>query len=655
MPIKAENIPTGLCLPPELDPSELITADLIAGEWTRLAVWSNAPDGSRQGEVERNISRTTALVDAKDWSRLFPALGPIGNTVNGLGSSLKEVASGQYRYRPFFEFRISAGGAEVLLEPLVFPDRRNNDQFFFINPDIILFFGLTDRDRTNREWWDPGVMTQVIRRARLNAAYGELNIVEVRAKYLRRYLKARQCGLLIAHYEDVRLVEPSSGELEVFREGLIALGSNDGERVTTHMGSEAENARVRLESFSLDSYVRGKARDLMRRVHLWSFTPPEPIDTQNPWRKQAPFDLGSFLLPTRKGDVAPGRWKCHHKDDITFEGAECHFMDSVYFRQEVLMKYEGMPNCTIADNGNLHCRSYLVLNRSTRRIGNALLATAIGDFAEGIPWEEWPHWQQHAVPPPSSDDREVIEAEVPIPEAVNSVVRALWRINDAVMLWGSAHGIEACHVWSGSLDSPAGRHLKRIYPDNAGEDHFLERATYLSTLAIEGLNTQALRSAVNLFGSHMHRADPLKKKKSNPLGSRKLLERWLLLSRITVDISPNEGDLPTLVSAAEQQSCPRDFETDLWCELRSLWQGAYDDLAPLAFLYDVRNAAGIAHAPSRERASKAIELLGLPTAGWGRRHYLELLCLLQEAVEIAAVSASDAARYCLYHREDDED
>ena len=56
-------------------------------------------------------------------------------------------------------------------------------------------------------------------------------------------------------------------------------------------------------------------------------------------------------------------------------------MDRVYFRQEVLMKYEAVSGFEVKDDGS-------GLARSTARQGTELCSTATGDFAEGVPFEE---------------------------------------------------------------------------------------------------------------------------------------------------------------------------------------------------------------------------------------------------------------------------
>jgi len=88
------------------------------------------------------------------------------------------------------------------------------------------------------------------------------------------------------------------------------------------------------------------------------------------------------------------------------------------FRKEVLEKYQGASGFDVADNGSVSCRGDWGLTRSTWRLGNELLATAIGDFAEGVPFYEWPHCQQYAVQPPSYETVEVLKQEQKLPDAV---------------------------------------------------------------------------------------------------------------------------------------------------------------------------------------------------------------------------------------------
>ena len=208
---------------------------------------------------------------------------------------------------------------------------------------------------------------------------------------------------------------------------------------------------------------------------------------------QPSFDAYSFTLLTRRGPVAPARW-AHFRETKgrSFEGVACDFMDFVYFRQEVLTKYEGASGFDVDDNGSVSHHPYWSLARSTMRIGNELLATAIGDFAEGVPFEEWPHWKQYAVEPPSPQTISALGQEQSVPDAVISLVKELRILNDSFAAMGISLGVANLgSLWGGSLDSLAGRQLKWVYPATADDDEFLKRATLVSTLFIEALEPAA--------------------------------------------------------------------------------------------------------------------------------------------------------------------
>ena len=111
------------------------------------------------------------------------------------------------------------------------------------------------------------------------------------------------------------------------------------------------------------------------------------------------------------------------------------------FRQEILVRYEVADGFVVEDDGSVACRHFWALNRSTRRIGNELIATAIGDFAEGVPIEEWPYWKLHAVEPPSAEASQSLHSQRTIASAVNSLIEALQGLNRAFLGLSTALGV----------------------------------------------------------------------------------------------------------------------------------------------------------------------------------------------------------------------
>jgi hypothetical protein len=613
----------------ELDFSEDLFAEPLSGQWFRLGAWTITPQSDQQG-VEDVVSRQTLLVAADGFARLFEELESVGNVIGGLGKAQSSVVYDgdrkEYRYAPFhrFDFGISM----VSGEPVVFEREAQSGTVLFINPDLWLFLGLEERAPASGIWWDPRRGVDVLRQHVIEA--GNLELVEIRTDYLVRYLQARQMSLIVAHYRHLHLFNPSAETIGRFVEGEVTLGS------------PAHGAKALLQNWGLRKDVLGRPPFLQRRLHLWFEIKPRAVDVDDPWSEPPPFDPYTFTLPTHVGAVAPGRW-AHFRREAgrTFEGPVCDFMNRVFFRQEVLTKYEGAAGFEIADDGSVSCRHYWSLVRSTSRLGNELVATAIGDFAEGVPLEEWSHWRHYAVPPPSQEMARSLREEQTIPEAVNALVQTLRDLNAAFIRMATAVGLrEPERPWDGSLDSLAGRQLKWVYPSNADDDEFLKRATLLSTLVIDGLEPASLRKLLDTVGGNLHVTEG---NPPSPLGSRNLLQRVALVATLLETLRPDVAAVPALVRQAEGQA-PAAEDADLQAELVRSHQRVRETFAPLAFLYELRVHGGLAHAPNKARASEAAGQLGLPKEAWHRADYLRLLNLVSESVRRIAQDLQAAAR-----------
>src|SRR5437867_9995037 len=113
----------------------------------------------------------------------------------------------------------------------------------------------------------------------------------------------------------------------------------------------------------------------------------------------------------------------------------------------------------VQDDGSVVCGGFGALNRSTSRLGNELVQTAIGDFAEGVPYDEWPHWRQYAVEPPSPESVQAIIREIQIPDAVNQLLDSLDRMTSEATDFAAARHLTIDPIWSASRDSLAARQL----------------------------------------------------------------------------------------------------------------------------------------------------------------------------------------------------
>ncbi len=615
--INRDDSPSHLFNIPELDFSADLFAERLASPWFRLGAWTITPRRDRRG-VEDVVSRQSLLLAPGHFADIFDKLDFVGNVLHHLGKPGGSVFHAgrrkEYKYSPFHRFEFSFVSA--VSEPLVFVHSTTSDVQLFINPDLWLFFELEEKTPGKGIWWDPRRGVDALIQRVIDQ--DNVKVVEIRIDYLLKYLQARQMSLVIGHYRHLHLFDPSDSIVGAFVKEDVMLVSPE------------RDAKATLQNWGLRKDILGTAPFLQRRLHLWFEVRPPEIDVEDPWAEQPSFDPYAFTLPTRLGPVTPARWKHFRKTEgSTFEGVVCDFMDRVYFRQQVLSKYEGASGFKVGDDGSVRCQHYWGLVRSTARIGNELLSTAIGDFAEGVPFEEWPHWKQYAVEPPRSETVQAITQEESVPDAVNSLVKALNALNAAYDRMAASLRVAIPDpLWRGSLDSLAGRQLKWVYPTTADDDEFLKRASLVSTLVIDALETASLRKLLSAVDSNLHMNDEIPPR---PLASRSLLQRLTLMAVLIEDFQPNAAAIPMLVRQAEGKT-KNAGEPGLQAELEMSYGRVRVELAPLAFLYDLRTYGGLAHVPNKARAASAAAQLGLPEKNWHRTDYLRLLNLVAGSI-----------------------
>lgn len=607
--ISRDDTPGHLFSIPELDFSGDLFAERTGGPWFRLGV-RTAKRRRDARNVEGEVFRQSLVLPSESFAQIFDRLESVGNVIGRLGRPGGIVYSDRgYQYSPFHQFEFPF--ASVVAEPLVFEQEDTSEVRLFINPDLWLFLRLEERSRGGGIWWDPRRGSDAVLHRLIDE--DTVEVVEIRTDYLLKYLRARQMSLLVGHYRQLLLFNPPPASVEAFVNEDVTLGSPE------------QGSKAMLQNWGLRREFREPC--LQRRLHLWFQIAPPELDADDPWAERQSFDPYAFTLPTDAGPVAPYRWRSRGTEGEAFAGGVCDFMDRVYFRQEVLGKYEGASGFDVGDDGSVSCY-YWGLTRSTSRVGNELICTAIGDFAEGVPLEEWPHWQQHAVERPSSEAVRAIVQEVRIPDSVNAVVKALHGLNaifaDLAELLGSQIKKP---LWDGSVESVAGRQLKWTYPATADDDEFLRRATLASTLVLDGLVPASLIKVLRSIGEHLHENDENPPK---PLGSRNLLQRLTLIAILTDVLRPDRAAIPDLVSYAGGRS--RSDDRSLQADLEKIYRSVREVLAPLAFLYELRTHGGLAHPPNRQAASNAAVQLGLPEGNWHRTDYLRLLHLIEEAV-----------------------
>lgn len=608
----AESLPLHITQIPSLDLSDDLVVDPLKDMWFRLAAWTVEGKIDVRG-VEDVLLRKTFLLKPGEFARIAAKLESVGNVIGDMGKPGGTVAHGgnkkTYSYQPFYRQSLFPTG--VVGEPLAFTINSTNGVQLFINPDVWMFLELEETPAASGVWVDRKRGIEVLRRRTIEN--GNLEIVEIRVADLMRYLKARQQTLVTGHYRHLYLYHPSQDLIEAF--------------VREDVTCTVKNAKALLQNWGpRDDFGDGR-KLLQRRLHLWFAIDPPAIDVDDPFAYEPEFDVFQLTLPTRDGPVAPARFRhVRLPAGRAYAGVTCDSTTHIYFRQEVLMKYENASGYSIEDDGSVRCHDYWGLDRSTHRVGNDLISTMFCDFAEGVTVHEWPHWQQYAIEPPSYETLRAMGEEKPIPEAVTGLMDALDWLNERVKRYASIRGVHLDeYPWQGSPASLAVRQLKWVYPVTAHDDEFLKRATLLSTLMFDGIAPAPLRAVLASYSATLHQ------KAGKSLGSRNLLQRVSLVAAVAHAFRPADAEMEELVRCAEgerQAATP-----DLQAELAALNTAVRKEFAPLAFLYDLRTAGGIAHAPSSEKAGAAAQQLGLGKIDWRRADYLKLLALATEAVK----------------------
>lgn len=590
--------------------------------WFKLGEWSHGYEQDKHG-VQKTTMRQSLLVPSASFGQLFDHLESIGNTLHSLGKAGGSIAykAGQqlYQYEPFHRFKLSGLSADC--EPVVFV-RDTGKKCLFLNPDVVIQTGLTEKAEGSGSWWDQRSSSEVIRHI---ISQDNIESIQIRSDFLARYLQARQMALLVGHYSHLHLYNPSTDDIKSFEKGDLVLGS------------PKEHGKALFQNWGLRKDCGEPF--LQRRLHLWFVIEPRAINLDDPWAEEPPFNPFTFTLPTRSGPVAPARWSGLRVTDQKkrFKGQTCNFMDIIYFRQEVLIRYETSSDFRVTDNGDVLCGSHWALNRSTFRLGNDLICTAMGDWAEGVPYSEWLHWQMHAVEPPSYEAVEALRGDKSLPDLVNGLSQGFSNLNASFFSFVSAIGGNSGErLWGGSLDGLPARQMKWVYPSNASEDEFLKRATLASTFLIDELSSKAMRGALMKVGAELHLGRDKK-----PLGSRNLLQRCVFVASVISDLRPSIGDVAALVELTESPTS-QNADQDLKSELLQLFQAVRADFSPLAFLYDLRVHGGIAHPPNKAEASAAATRLGLRPSNWTRDDFIKVVSLITASVEKLASRMSDA-------------
>lgn len=590
-----DEIPPHLFAIEELDLAKYWLVEKLPRPWFCLGEVSK----SDKGGINARLQRETMLTTSGAFSRSSASFNAVGAVIRNLGAptAWSSCVEGlpKYRYLPFHSFETAF--RDFSGEPIVFIRTLNND--LVINPDLWLFLELAEKRDSNHVWYDAEKHVDVIQI--LRDAYSER--ILIRSDYLLKYLQSRQQELLVSEFRQVIFTPDNSHVINDYPQGKLTLING------------REDAKAIIESYGPKRDFR--APYYLRRTHLWSVIEPPAINEDDPFEESPDFDLAVFVLPTSSGPVAPARFLGSQCLKHKFIGTTCDSMDRVFFSQEALVRYQTLPDHEITDDGVVRHTTFWSFDRSVIRFGDDYLSIAIGDFAEGVAFHEWQHWARYAVDPPDDlwSDRETDKQS--IRGRVKTLISELYSLSEAFEYFCQifAPDLAEQSIWNGDDKDQIVKELKWFYPKHESDADFRTRVAQLSVLVIDSLNPTLMRTVLSRLNAFL----PDEKF----TGGLKLLQRICLVANL-MSAFQTKKNLQNLVSLTVQK--PRTHEeAELAGEVGNIANKVREIFGPLVGLYELRISSGLAHPPSKDKISSATKLLGLPTNGWTRTHYLLLL------------------------------
>jgi hypothetical protein len=210
---------------PELDFSEDLFSERLVGPWFRLGAQTLSRRLDEHGLMENVLLRRSLLLPPDGFANIYSNVASLGNAMDHLGkpsgSLIHKDEQKIYRYTPFYRFEKES--SSIIAEPLVFVRSTTLGAKLFINPDPLLFFNLEEKSTNSSIWRDLPKGVEAVRQRVIDQ--GNLEIVEIRVEYLCKYLQARQMALLVGHYRELRLFNPSQSMIGMFTEADLTLGS----------------------------------------------------------------------------------------------------------------------------------------------------------------------------------------------------------------------------------------------------------------------------------------------------------------------------------------------------------------------------------------------------------------------------------------------
>lgn len=235
------------------------------------------------------------------------------------------------------------------------------------------------------------------------------------------------------------------------------------------------------------------------------------------------------------------------------------YMDFVFFKEEVLQKYESQKNFKVGDSGTVQFGHKWGTFRGVFRVAKGYIGAHLGDLGEGFPTKELLHWKNYNVPPSSVPKH---ERYVDFRNSIKRMLFFMDKTNQRIgrhleKFYSSAYKDDVIFNLK-DMDVTL-NHLKKVINKNTTRDDFQSRIIFLNMFLLESINTRLIISIFNkidkrlsysyeslgldeLYRNYLLSSTPKQLKAKlkcqiNPLKSLELLKRFLLVLNFQHDVT----------------------------------------------------------------------------------------------------------------------
>jgi len=181
------------------------------------------------------------------------------------------------------------------------------------------------------------------------------------------------------------------------------------------------------------------------------------------------------------------------------------FLETVYFKEEVLKEYESNKDFKIGDDGTVLFGYKWGLFRGVYRVAKGYISVNLGDLGEGFPNSELKHWKRHNIDPKMIKVGErYFDFRSNIKRMIHFMNQANKRIKNYLNKFFAEINIPDKNIFlldgvENTLD-----HIKKIINDKTTVDEFQSRIIFLNILLIESINVKLINQVFESVGDDLN-------------------------------------------------------------------------------------------------------------------------------------------------------